>query len=43
MTVAVADVTPETATAIAIVIVEGAAGTTTAKRQNQRSPQMTYL
>jgi hypothetical protein len=41
MTVGVAAATPETATATAIVIAEGAEVTTTAKRQNQKSLQMT--
>jgi VCBS repeat-containing protein len=42
MTVAVADATPETVTVTAIAIAEDAAATTTAKRQNQRFPQMTF-
>jgi hypothetical protein len=43
MTVVVVGAIPETVTATAIVIAEDAAETTTAKRQNQKSLQMTCL
>jgi hypothetical protein len=43
MTVVVADATPETVTVTAIVIAEDAVeATTIARKQNQRSPQMTF-
>jgi hypothetical protein len=42
MTVEVADATLETVTVTAIVIAEDAAATMTAKKQNQRSPQMMF-